>query len=650
MNVKDTAQKILKEVGGPENVQNLTHCVTRLRFNLKSMEHVDEGRIKNISGVVGVVNKGGQFQVIIGPDVAMVYGELLKLGDFQTSAPVQADAADEEEEKKGLVNRILDTLAGIFSPIMPIIAGAGMVKALLSILTLFHLIDSTGNLYYFLSFIADASYYFLPIFLAASASRKFQCNMQMAMLMGAILLHPKLIALKETADMVSVIGIPVRMVTYSASVIPIILIVFTLSYVEKFVEKITPSLIKFIAKPLLTILIMAPVSLVVLGPLGGFIGDGLVGVLLSIEKIAPWILPTVIGAFMPFLVMTGMHYSLLPAYVNSLSALGYETIIGPGNLPSNIAQGAAALCVAVKTKNKEFKQLSVSSGITALLGVTEPALFGVNLRLKKPLIATTIGGGLGGLYAGLTGVRRFGGGGAGLAAIGLYVGDDSRNVTNALIAAAISFAVTFLIQWKIGFADVPSDEDGQAAEKSSINAPKNGNTVSENAASQNTSNQSTSNQSTSNQDADPIIYSPLKGEMVPLSKVNDPVFSSGMLGSGMAVKPSEGKLYAPVSGTIATISDTLHAVGLKADNGAELLIHTGIDTVELKGKYYKAYKKTGDTVKKGDLILEFDCKAIEQCGYDTITPILVSGTGQYEKVAAAEAGHVEVGDKILTLS
>ena len=184
MNVKDTAQKILKEVGGPENVQNLTHCVTRLRFNLTSMEHVDEGRIKNISGVVGVVNKGGQFQVIIGPDVAMVYGELLKLGDFQTSAPVQADAADEEEEKKGLVNRILDTLAGIFSPIMPIIAGAGMVKALLSILTLFHLIDSTGNLYYFLSFIADASYYFLPIFLAASASRKFQCNMQMAMLMG----------------------------------------------------------------------------------------------------------------------------------------------------------------------------------------------------------------------------------------------------------------------------------------------------------------------------------------------------------------------------------------------------------------------------------------------------------------------------------
>lgn len=632
MNVKDTAQKILQEVGGAENVQNLTHCVTRLRFNLKSMEQVDEQRIKNISGVVGVVDKGGQFQVIIGPDVAKVYGELIKMGDFQTAKA----GGDEEEEKKGIVNKVLDTLAGIFSPIMPIIAGAGMVKALLSILTLCHLIDNTGNLYYFLNFIADASYYFLPIFLAASASRKFQCNMQMAMLMGAILLHPKFIALKDTADVIWVLGIPVRMVTYSSSVIPIILIVFTLSYVEKFVEKVTPSVIKFIAKPLLTILIMAPIGLVVLGPLGGFIGDGLVAVLLSIEKIAPWILPTVIGAFMPFLVMTGMHYSLLPAYVNSLSALGYETIIGPGNLPSNIAQGAAALCVAVKTKNKEFKQLSISSGVTALLGVTEPALFGVNLRLKKPLIATTIGGGLGGLYAGITGVRRFGGGGAGLAAIGLYVGDSPSNVTNALIAAAISFIVTFLIQWKLGFADLPAD--GESA-GSNANAPADAEKAGQKANASN---------AVSNA-ADNVIYSPLKGELVPLAEVNDPVFSSGMLGSGMAVKPSEGKLYAPADGTLITVSDTLHAVGMQADNGAELLMHMGIDTVELKGKYFKAYKKTGDRVKRGDLILEFDCAAIGKAGYDTITPILLSNSGQFGEIALAQPGKVNAGDKLITL-
>ena len=284
------------------------------------------------------------------------------------------------------VRVILDTLAGVFTPLMPLIAGAGMIKALLSVLTLFGWIDKSGNLYYFLNFIADSSYYFLPIFLANSAAKKFGCNPQMAMLLGAILLHPNFIALKADADVVHVLGLPVKMVTYSSSVIPIFLITLVLPYVERFVNKVVPSVVKFILRPVLTILIMAPISLCVLGPLGSIIGDGLVSVLLAIEKVCPWALPTVIGAFMPFLVMTGMHYSLLPAYVNSLSMLGYETVIGPGNLPSNIAQGAAALCVAIKTKNKNFRQLAVSGGVTALLGVTEPALFGVNVRLRKPQV------------------------------------------------------------------------------------------------------------------------------------------------------------------------------------------------------------------------------------------------------------------------
>lgn len=456
MSMQETASRILQEVGGEENVDNLTHCVTRLRFTLKSTENVDEGRVKAIPGVLGVVNQGGQFQVIIGQEVASAYNEILKLGTFSTSTPL--DINEDDAPKKGVVNRILDTVAGIFSPIMPVIAGAGMIKALLSILKLFSLINPEGELYYFLSFIADAGYYFLPVYLAASAARKFHCNMFMSMLLGAMLLHPNFSALGESGDIISVIGLPVRIVTYSSSVIPILLIVLVYSYVEKIAEKVVPSIIKFIAKPLLSLLIMAPIAFCVLGPLGGFLGDALVSGLLAIQDVIPWALPTIIGAFMPFLVMTGMHYSLLPAYVNSLSALGYETIIGPGNLPSNIAQGAAALCVALKTKNREFRQLAISSGVTALLGVTEPALFGVNLRLKRPLIAMAIGGGLGGLYAGLTGVLRFGGGGAGLAAIGLYVGPNPMNVTNALISCAIAFVATFVLMWFIGFEDIPADE------------------------------------------------------------------------------------------------------------------------------------------------------------------------------------------------
>lgn len=456
MSMQETASRILQEVGGEENVDNLTHCVTRLRFTLKSTENVDEGRVKAIPGVLGVVNQGGQFQVIIGQEVASAYNEILKLGTFSTSTPL--DINEDDAPKKGVVNRILDTVAGIFSPIMPVIAGVGMIKALLSILKLFSLINPEGELYYFLSFIADAGYYFLPVYLAASAARKFHCNMFMSMLLGAMLLHPNFSALGESGDIISVIGLPVRIVTYSSSVIPILLIVLVYSYVEKIAEKVVPSIIKFIAKPLLSLLIMAPIAFCVLGPLGGFLGDALVSGLLAIQDVIPWALPTIIGAFMPFLVMTGMHYSLLPAYVNSLSALGYETIIGPGNLPSNIAQGAAALCVALKTKNREFRQLAISSGVTALLGVTEPALFGVNLCLKRPLIAMAIGGGLGGLYAGLTGVLRFGGGGAGLAAIGLYVGPNPMNVTNALISCAIAFVATFVLMWFIGFEDIPADE------------------------------------------------------------------------------------------------------------------------------------------------------------------------------------------------
>lgn len=620
MNARSVAEQVLKEVGGASNVKSVTHCVTRLRFNLNSIDKVNEENIKNISGVVGVVNKGGQYQVIIGPEVARVYSELMKLGNFDSGK-----VDNIKEEKKGPLNTVLDVIAGIFAPIMPIIAGAGMIKALLSILTLFNLIDKSGNLYYFLNFIADSSYYFLPIFLAATAAKKFNCNMHMAMLMGAILLHPNFIALKETGDFVKVLGVPVKMVTYSSSVIPIILIVFVLSYIEKFVEKITPSMIKFIAKPLLTILIMTPISLVALGPLGGFIGDALVNVLLSIESIAPWILPTVIGAFMPFLVMTGMHYSLLPAYVNSLSTLGHESIIGPGNLPSNIAQGAAALCVAIKTKNKNLRQLAVSSGVTALLGVTEPALFGVNLRLKKPLIATTIGGGLGGLYAGVTGVLRFGGGGAGLAAIGLYVGDNPMNVINALISAAIAFVATFVILWYVGFDDIETEEDKK------VNDIKEKQIV------------------TDSSNINEIVCSPIKGNVIELDKVNDPVFAEGMMGKGIAIMPKEGKVFSPVNGKIASVFGSKHAIGIISEGGAEILIHVGIDTVQLEGKYFNAHVKAGDTVTSGQLLLEFDGEEIKKNGYDIVTPIIVTNTNESQNIVFTDNKEINSGEVLFEI-
>ncbi len=466
MDYKQTAEEILRKVGGAGNITGVTHCITRLRLNLASKDGVNDDEVKAIKGVVNVIEQGGQYQVVIGQTVGEVYDEFMKLleADPAWKGEKAAAPADDNGGKKGIAG-ILDTIAGIFIPIMPIIAGAGMIKALLTILKSLGWVDASGMEYYFLNFIADAAYYFLPVYLGFSAAKKFGANPYMGAMLGAMLIHPNFTALADTESSVSVFMLPVRIGTYSSSVIPAILIAWVLSYVEKFVNKIVPSVIKFVARPLLTMIIMAPLAFCILAPLGGFIGDIIVQALLAIDGVAPWILPTVIGAFMPYLVMTGMHYSLLPAYVSELSMFGHETVIGPGNLPSNIAQGGAALAVAAKTKNAELRELAISGGITALIGVTEPVLYGVHTRLKKTLIAVSIGGGLGGFFNGIMGVQRFGGGGAGLAALGLYMGDDPMNVIYAIISCVIAFVVSFGIVWFMGFDDIPEGEGAGGMDK-----------------------------------------------------------------------------------------------------------------------------------------------------------------------------------------
>lgn len=615
MDYAKTARLIFDKVGGSDNIVAVAHCVTRLRLNLKSMDGVDVEGIKHIKGVAGVVNQGGQFQVVIGQNVPQVYNEFVKLGDFSNAQ----EPKPEEAQKKGVVSTVLDTIAGIFLPIMPIIAGAGMIKALLSILKVLSLIDPNGMEYYFLNFVADAAYYFLPIYLGASAAKKFGCNMFMGMLMGAMLLHPNFSALSDQGSMVTVFGLPVRIATYSSSVVPIILIVWALSYVQRLVEKIVPNMIKFVARPLLTLVIMMPIAFCVLGPLGSFLGDALVAGLLAIDGVAPWILPTVIGAFMPYLVMTGMHYSLLPAYVSELSMFGHETVIGPGNLPSNIAQGGAALAVAVKTKNHDLRELAVSGGVTALLGVTEPVLYGVHMQLKKTLIAVSVGGGLGGLYAGLMGVQRFGGGGAGLAALGLYIGDDPMNLVNAVISCVIAFVVSFVVVMVLGFDDIPSEDESQ---KDVPMVPLG---------------------------ADRSFYAPVSGHMVGIDQVNDQVFASKALGDGVGVVPSNGHVVSPAAGSVVMAYETKHAYGIKAENGAEILIHVGMDTVGLKGKGFDAHVKRGDTVEVGTPLVDVDLDVVRDAGLDTTVAMVVSNADEVGDVTYGPSREVKAGDEVMRL-
>lgn len=615
MNFERIAKEVLENVGGANNVAHVTHCVTRLRFNLKDDSKADIDKIKKIKGVMGQVNKGGQFQVIIGNDVSDVYKELLKLGNFKSSN----NQEEEKGAKKGIITSVFDTIAGIFTPIIPAIAGCGMLKAFLGLFVALGLISTETQTYYIFSFISDAAFFFMPLLLAYTAGIKFKTSPFLAMVIGGVLLHPSFSALVSAGEPVSFLGLPVRLVNYSSSVIPIILIVWLMSYVEKLANNFIPKVLRLVFVPLIVITVTAPIGLIVIGPLGTVIGDVLASGIMFIDSKATWTLPLIMGGLTPLIVMTGMHYSLYPALFTQLATLGYQTLM-PGMLISNVCQGAAALCVSIKSKNSELKQLASSTGITALLGITEPAMYGVNLKLKKPLYAVLCGGALGGLYAGLTAVKGYTPSGSGLPGIAAYIGPEMSNVVNILIACGIGFVATFIITWFIGFED-EVNEDEAVEEISDVKALKN--KIS--------------------------IKSPVKGEAVPLSQVDDPTFAEEIMGKGIAIIPTEDEIFSPINGTVSLVFNTKHAIGLKTEDGAEVLIHIGLDTVKLNGEHFTTFVKSGDKVKVGDKLVEFDREAIKNKGYDIITPIIITNSSDYLDIIPKDVTSVNQGDEVLAI-
>ena len=619
MNYENLAKQILKNVGGQENVSNLTHCATRLRFNLKDLSKANTEAIKKTKGVMGVVDKGAQYQIIIGSDVASVYKELLKIGNFQSSS------SKNDGDKKGL-DKIFDIISGTFTPILPPLTAAGMLKAVLVLLTTFGLMSKESQTYYILSFMADAIFFLFPVALGYTAAVKFKCNPFMGMLMGGIMIHPNWTALVNAKEAVTLFGLPVKLVSYTSSVIPIILVVWVMSYVENFADKISPKPIKFFSKPLITILVMGPLALIALGPIGSILGEGLANVVTAINNVAPWSIPMIIGGASPLLVLVGMHYAFFPISFNDLALKGSENVLGPGMLVSNIAQGGAVLCVSLKAKNKDLKQLAGSAGLTALLGITEPAMYGVTMKLKKPLIAVCSGGALAGLYIGLMGVVRYSSGSPGLASIAIFIGENPMNIVHALIGCAIAFISAFVLTWIIGFKD-PVNEDEEVEDE-----------ILEEVA----------------VDKAPLmnkitISSPLNGEIVPLTEVKDETFASEMMGKGIAINPKEGKVVSPINGTVQMIFKTKHAIGLKSQDGAEILIHIGMDTVQLDGKHFTAHVKDGDKVKVGDTLVEFDMDAIKKEGYELVTPVIITNTIDYLEIVPKEIKSVNAGEDIITI-
>ena len=590
MDYENTAKKILQRVGGKDNVINLVHCMTRLRFTLKDESIVDDEAVKKTKGVMGIMKKGGQYQIIIGNDVGNVFNELNKLGNFSNEVK---EVPAKSNEKKNIFTMLMDTISGIMAPVIPAIIGAAMIKVLLTLLPMIGVLSTNGQTYQLLSVIGDGAFFFMPVLIAISASKKFGTNMYYAASIALIMLHPNLITLMNTAhDAGQTVKflkyIPVTYASYSYSVIPIILAVYSLRYVERFVDKITPVVTKNFLKPMLVVLIEAPIALIILGPLGAICGNGLSTVVYAIHDKLGFIAIGLVAGVYPFVVMAGMHHAFTPIKLGMIATTGYENFICIGELCSNMAQGAASLAVALRSKNKDFKQIAGSSAFSALFaGITEPALYGVTLRLKRPMLGACIGGAVGGLVGGFFQMKCFG------------------------IATLI-----------IGFEDiVDEDDDLDFVEES--NAQLLDNEIS--------------------------ITSPLEGKVIPLTEVKDPTFSQEILGKGAAIIPEKGVVYAPFDGKVDAVFETGHALGLVSEDGVELLVHVGIDTVNLKGKYFTPKKKSGDIMKKGDILLEFDIDKIKADGYDVTTPIIISNTEQFAKVKACEDKVVTKESKLLSV-
>lgn len=614
-------QAIIKGVGGPGNVKSVVHCATRLRFVLKDESKADDDAVKNIPGILQLVKKAGQYQLVIGNNVEDVYNELADMLDLDN----QATTADSGKDNRNLFDKVIGTITGSIAPAIPLLAGAGMGKVLLLILTLTGVLSDKSQTYQMLNLIFDTGYFFMPAFIGFSAAKIFKTNQYLGAFMGLVTVNPNWTALVAAAKPVSFIGIPVQLVSYSSTLITAILSVWMMSYIEKFVKKITPGMIKVFAEPMLIMLITAPLTFIVLGPIANLISMGIAAVSMFLYEHAGFIAIPLLAAAYPWLVSIGIHKALSPISIQLVATQGFDPIIRVVALCSNMSQAAASLAVGLKTKNKQLRALALSSTVTAYLGgITEPAMFGVNLKLKKPMYGAMIGGAIAGLFAGFMKMKAFIYVTPGLLSLPMWVSKTENFVVLAIATIVIASIATFVATWLIGFDDPVSDETTkkEQAEADKVVTTKH------------------------------TINSPVVGETRKLSEVNDETFASGVMGNGIAVIPSEGLVVAPADGIASAVFDTSHAIGIHLDNDADLLIHVGIDTVELHGKYFETLVKKGERFHEGQPLLKFDLEKIKAAGYDPTVMIIVLNTKDFLEVLPVPESNqsVKVGNNLLMLA
>lgn len=624
------AAELIRQLGGKENIKDAYHCQTRLRFKLADESKVDDNKVSEIDGVVKVIRNAGVYQVVIGTHVADVFEEVEKLVD------IKAESTDSDNApKKKVFEVIIDFVAGVFQPVIPALSGAGMVKALLALLVVAKLVTNDNQTYMLLNLFADGVFYFLPIILAFTTAQKLKCNPILAAGVAAMMLHPNwtaLVAAREPVKLFDVI--PFTLTNYASSVIPIILVIFVQAYVEKLLKKWIPKAVELVFVPMLTFLIMGTLAFAVLGPIGAILGGYLATFFTFLSETAAWAPAVLVGGLLPIMVMFGLHNGVAPLGVMQMANLGYDSIFGPGCLCSNMAQATAGAVVAFRTRNKKTKQIAVSGSITAYMGITEPILYGVSLPKKYPLIATMIGGACGGLYAGLTHTHRFATGSSGLPAVLLYLGDNTTrcfiNISIAiLISAVVSGVLTFVLSLKFETEDDASATEVQTNENKAVN----------------TENKTIEMEKVIATKVD--APSPVKGKIVPLSESKDEAFASETLGKGFVVIPEEGVVRAPFDAKVTALFPTNHAVCLEGSNGVEMMIHIGIDTVQLEGKCFKAFVSQDNIVKAGDKLIEFDIEEIKQAGYSEQTMVIITNSDDFTSFEVEVDKNTDGTDHIL---
>lgn len=630
MDYKKTAQQILKFVGGEGNVESATHCATRLRLVLKDDSKCNKKELEKIEGVKGVFSNSGQLQIIIGQGtVNKVYAALIEISNI--SASNLSDAKKAAAKKMNPLQRFARMLSNIFVPIIPAIVASGLLMGLLGMCKTFGWISGKGGLFTLLDMFSNAAFVFLPILIAFSAAKEFGTNPFLAATLGGILIHPALqnawTVGTGVTNSINVLGMNVGMVGYQGTVLPILIAVWVMSHIEKSIRKVIPDILDIIVTPFLTLMITSFISILLIGPAGRALGDGISFGLQSLYNFAGPIAGLIFGGLYSTIVITGMHHSFhaIEAGLLSNPSIGKNFLLPIWSM-ANVAQGGAAFAVYVKTKNKKLKSVAAPASLSCMLGITEAAIFGVNLKLVRPFIAAAIGGSIGGGFMVLMKVSM---NAVGITAIPAIAIVKQGSMLNYIIGLVIAFGTAFAMTYILGFKDEPSEDSKESNDDNNLKKNKNYDKIKKDSE---------------------ILLAPMKGTVVPLELVPDQTFAEKLLGDGFAIDPVDGVVISPVDGTIALVFDTKHAIAIVTESGVEILIHVGIDTVKMNGEGFEAFVKSGDIVKAGDKLLQVNLDLVKQKEKSPLTTVVITNSDQFRALNTIKTGVVDLKDEIFSVS